>query len=289
MSGSKRGEKNKVVSEDFDSGHPLSAPLRYLGKIPYELNRKKREILVRHLISFQERVEADSARKASRLKILRTAYLIASISLLALVTVAVLFVVFSGREPSKRTVGLGAKLENHNGDVQVLSPGRKWRDAEEGEVINEGDSIRTKDNAFCSILLPSESIIRMGGNSGVLLKSLGKESTRVEHLEGETYHRVCAGTNYLVELGDVSIKARGTAFAVQEGVPKRIEVVAVESGLSVSFSEHSPIKLEEGEVLMVDMAEKRAARRVAVAREKLEDGLLRDSVCMDRRAGFRTG
>jgi len=111
----------------------------------------------------------------------------------------------------------------------------------------------------------------------------------VEHIEGGTYHRVRKGTEYTVINGDVSLRALGTAFNVENRVPKRLEIVTVENAVEVEVGSHDPIKVSEGEVMVVAMTGEKKAEKQPVSRERLEEERLYTSAKKDAEAGNPTG
>jgi hypothetical protein len=131
--------------------------------------------------------------------------------------------------------------------------------------------------------------MRLTDGSEALLQGIGKQSVAVGHLAGGTYHRVSAGTRYLVSNRGISARALGTAFSVESREPGNLEILSVENAVEVEIGEPQAIKVSEGEVLVVSMNRAKQAVKQPVSRERLSDRRLCASVQKDVERGYSSG
>ena len=121
------------------------------------------------------------------------------------------------------------------------------------------------------------------------MSRIGAGYVDIQHVKGSTYHRVHKGTAYQVTNGDVSSKAMGTAFNVENRVPGRLEILTVESTVEVAIGRLEPIEVSQGEVMTVTMEEDKKADKQPVSIDRLKEARLRASVQQDAEAGYPTG
>lgn len=173
------------------------------------------------------------------------------------------------------------------GTAQVRDALATWHAARPGMRIESGSAIRTASgNAM--VVFEDGSMMRVTDGSEAKVEAVGRDSVKVEHIKGGTYHRVQKGTSYTVVNGAVALHALGTAFNVENRVPDNLEIVMVENAVEVDIGKHGPLKVAEGEVMVVSHDEKKADKQ-PVSRERLEEKRLLGSAQQDARAGYSTG
>lgn len=283
-----RGRGKRKVQEDFDSLDPVAKVLREIGALPTKMNERNSRALIEHLISQQGKF----LRKGHKKTRLRLGYKVATASI-ALVVLIALIVGILLTIPQKRTPvskpQLLAKVEHINGQASVVTPRGRSRKLLPGFSVQSGSRVRVPPGSFASLSFPDGSLARIAGGSEILLTSIESGSVSLKHLSGRTYHRVNKGTKYTVEGRGILLNAQGTAFALNTEKPKRLEVVAIENSVNVSVGKHLPVRVSEGEVMVVTLAGQIKAEKKAVSRDYLEDETLKASVRMDKNTGYDAG
>jgi hypothetical protein len=274
--------------EGVDSGHPVAEALRELLPPDSEMAPGARERMMDHLFFVQRSMPAEKEKVKGKRGARRWRYALVPAAALALAAVVLLIIFFSAGQksmPQRRF----ARLAEVDGYVEILHPGGNWRKVEKGEMIEAGCFIRSGRRSYASVAFPEGSVMRLTDGSEAHVKSLGARSVAVQHMEGGTYHRVKKGTRYTVTNEDVSFHALGTAFNVENRVPKKLELVTVENAVEVVVGGHQPITVSQGEVLVVSMTGAKKAEKQPVSKERLEEGRLYASVKQDAKAGNPTG
>ncbi len=282
--GKRRVHRRIRYFEGVDSSHPAAEALRELLPPDSEMSSEARERMMDRLLFVQRSIPPEKERSGTP----RWKYVLVPATALALTAVLLLVILFSAGQkgaPQRRL----ARLADLDGYIQVLQPGGSWHRVEEGERLEVGCLIRSGPRSYASVALPEGSFMRLTDGSEARIKSLGARSVAVEHIEGGTYHRVRKGTEYTVINGDVSLRALGTAFNVENRVPKQLEIVTVENAVEVEVGSHDPIKVSEGEVMVVAMTGEKKAEKQPVSRERLEEERLYTSARKDAEAGNPTG
>jgi hypothetical protein len=180
--------------------------------------------------------------------------------------------------------GIVGSLE---GKVQTKTASGAWSAARPGQKMNPGSFLRTGDGN-ATVVFEDGSVMRVTDGSEARVVAVGDDSVKVQHIMGGTYHRVRKGTRYTVVNGGVTLHALGTAFNVENRVPDNLEIVMVENAAEVDIGKHGPIKVDEGEVMVVSLNEKKADKQ-PVSRERLEEKRLLASAQQDAKAGNSTG
>jgi FecR protein len=180
--------------------------------------------------------------------------------------------------------GIVGSLE---GKVQTRAASGQWSAARPGQKMDPGSFLRTGDGN-ATVVFEDGSVMRVTDGTEARVVAVGDSSVKVQHIKGGTYHRVRKGTNYTVVNGGVTLHALGTAFNVENRVPDNLEIVMVENAAEVDIGRHGPIKVDEGEVMVVSLNEKKADKQ-PVSRERLEEKRLLASAQQDAKAGNSTG
>ncbi len=249
-----------------------------------EMDPEARERLMGHLLSSQRRmVRERHGRGWTGWK----AVLIAGVAAAAAIAVALAIMVPTPEKPEPARQF--ARASGFLGNVEVMQPQGEWRAVVNGESLEAGVSVRTGDGSFVTILFPDGSIMRISDGSEARIRGLGEQSVSLEHVRGGTYHRVQKGTRYTVMSQDVSSRALGTAFNVDNRVPDNLEILTVQSAVEVRIGGHEPIKVDEGEVMVVSLSEDKKAVKQQVTRERLAEGRLYANVQQDAQEGYSTG
>lgn len=277
--------RGKAVGEGFDAGHPVAEIMRSLESADVEMESEARERLMGHLFAVQRRVARERPRRGwTGWK----AVLITGVAAAAAIAVALAIMMPAGPEktdPVRRYARAGGLI----GNVEVLKHHGEWRAVVDGESIEAGTSVRTGDGSFATLIFADGSLIRISDGSEARIKGLGEQSVSLEHVRGGTYHRVNKGTRYTVTNQDVSSRALGTAFNVDNRVQDNLEILTVQSAVEVRIGGLEPIKVEEGEVMVVSLSEDKKAVKRQVSRERLAEGKLYANVQQDAQDGYSTG
>lgn len=282
-----RRKRRKRIKESFDRGHPVAMAIRSLAPPDSEISEAARERMMVRLFSLQRRMaQNQSPRYHSRIKY-RLVPAVAVLVITAILAAVLLPMVLTGKKPV--TSKQFASLASRTGKVEVMQPVGKWRSATRNEKLGEGYKIRTGAGAFASVVFPEGSIMRVTDSSEAALGPMSKKAVAVDHISGGTYHRVHSGTRYVVTRGDVAARAVGTAFSVENRSPGNLEILSVENQVEVAIGSHQPIKIAEGEVMVVSTARGESAVKRPVSRERLSDERLRASVASDAQEGYNTG
>jgi len=282
--GNQRAHGRKRYVEGVDSGHPVAEALSGLCPPDSEMNPEARERMMDRLFFVQRSIPPEKEKRGA----FRWRYALVPAAALALTAVLVLVVLFSAVQksvPRKRF----ASITERDGYVEVLKPEGGWRRAGEGERLEVGCRVRSGPRSYASVAFPEGSVMRLTDGTEARIKSLGLRSVEVEHVKGGTYHRVRKGTEYTVANADVSLRALGTAFNVENRVPKQLEIVTVENAVEVEVGRHEPIKVSQGEVMVVAMTGEKKAEKQPVSRERLEEERLYTSAKKDAEAGNPRG
>lgn len=278
------GKNGIPVSEEFDSSNRVAKVMRDLTTPDAPMRPETRERMMERLYNIQGRgAVAARGGRAPRWRF-------ALIPVVATAIVAVLLVVllFSSGQKPVRAKWYG-RLDEFSGNVEVQKPGGRWQEAKKSELIAVHSVIRSGAKSEAQVAFPDGSRMRITDNSEARIVRLGAKSVTVEHLSGGTYHRINEGSDYVVMNGDVALKAVGAAVNVENRVPGHLEIVTVESAVNVEIGSHQPIKVDQGEVMVVAMAGQKKAEKQPVSRERLEEGRLLTSAKQDALAGNPRG
>jgi FecR protein len=275
------------IDESFDESNEAAVAIRSLVPPDTSMDEEVLDRMVRHLLSLQRRHLY--GRQAGHHRRLRTASLVAAaILVFATVLVGVIVPAFmSGSKPAP--TGSIAVLGSLRGTVSVKPPGGKWQAASERAKMTAGWTVKTGKGSFVSVTFPEGSIMRVSDESEAAVAAMTHSSITVEHIAGNTYHRVHTGTRYAVTNSGVRSTALGTAFNVDNRKAGKLEILSVEHAVEVEIGKHQPIRVAEGEVMLVSLKQGKEAVKQPVSRERLADGRLCASVQSDAQAGYSTG
>jgi FecR protein len=282
-----QSKRRARVSESFDQDHSVAGAIRSLVPPYSEMDERARERMMVHLFAMQRRAaQNQGSRDYARFKT-RLVPAVALVAVTVILAAVLLPVLLTGNKPTASK--LFASLEAPSGKVEVMPPAGKWESASAGQKLGEGSKIRTGEGAYASVVFPEGSRMRVTDSSQASLVAIGKKAVEVDHISGGTYHRVNKGTRYVVSRGDIAARAVGTAFSVENREPGNLEILTVESQVEVSIGSHQPIKVAEGEMIVVSTTEGMNAVKSPVSRERLSDERLRASVESDAKEGYPTG
>ncbi|MBN2169290.1 MAG: FecR domain-containing protein [Actinobacteria bacterium] len=277
-----------VMREDFDVNNPTAKSIRLLLPPDSEMESEARIRLMGHLYAVQRK----NSRRKKAVPALRMRYLLVAASALTIIAILALVVapkVFWNKHGKPAQKGNVANLESLQGSVEVKSPGSDWKEAVLGADLRPGTRIRTGEVSTASVKFHEGSKMRMTDGSEAVISETGRESILARHIRGGTYHRVNKGTHYRVIDDEVELRALGTAFNVDTRTQDNLEIITVESAVEVKIGDHKPIKVTQGEVMVVSLTQDKKAAKQSVSRERLEDERLQANVQQDAQEGYNTG
>lgn len=282
MSSNRQGKRGR---EDFDAGHPVAEMLRSVTPDEVRMDEGARQRLMGHLYSVQRRnARARVPRVSPTAK-----YVLAGAAALAVGLVLVLTLVLPVGQSPPQGSSCSAAVEVMAGQVDVMPKGGEWCKVEGGSYAEEGSRIRTGPASIARLKFADGSKARLTDCAEVRIEELLDDSVSLEHVAGNTYHRVEPGTRYMVSAEDVTLRALGTAFNVDNSSPGNLEIVTVQSAVEVKIGRHKPIKVNQGEVMVVTMTQDKKAEKRPVSRERLQEPRLLSSVQEDAQEGYQTG
>jgi len=278
--------KGIQIDEGFDEQVPIARAIRSLLPEDSAMDADARERMMGHLLSVQRGAARGKATRSPARRALMPAL---AVLLVLAIAAAVLLPTFllGGKTPKARPHY--ASFEKLVGDVQVRATGASWKKASMEDAVATGWSVKTGPESIASVHFPDGSIMRVTDGSEATVSRIGSGYVGIKHVSGSTYHRVHKGTSYQVTNGDVSSRAKGTAFNVENRVPGHLEILTVESAVEVAIGRLEPIKVSQGEVMTVRMAEDMKADKQPVSIDRLKESRLMSSVQQDAEAGYPTG
>ena len=273
------------IDDGFDENVPMARVIRELVPEDSKMDSDARERMMGHLLSVQRGAARGPVRRSPARRALVPALAFALVIAIAAAVILPTFLGGKHRSPAPRS---GAGFQKLVGDVQVRSHGATWKKATMEDAVAAGWSVRTGPASFATVHFPDGSIMRITDGSEAVVTRIGSGYVSIRHVSGSTYHRVRKGTTYVVTNQDVSSRARGTAFNVENRVPGHLEILTIESAVEVAIGKLEPIKVSQGEVMTVTLAENKADKQ-PVSIDRLKDGRLMSSVQQDAEAGYPTG
>lgn len=283
------GFKGNLIDESFDDGHPMAKAIEQLVPGDSPMSPEARERVMRRLFMLQRRkARGLRSRQRNRSRLRRVALVMAPAAAAGLVLLLVMLLSMPV-SPPRDTRAYYATLDSKLGSVEAKPPRGEWEQLQSDTEISEGSNIRTGADSYAAIGLPDGSIARLTDTSEIQIKDLGEGLVKLEHVSGSTYHRVQKGTGYTVRNGEIDSTALGTAFNVDTRTEDSLEILTVESAVEVRIGSHKPIKVSEGEMVIVSTAQEKKAVKQPVSRERLKDERLLSNVRQDEQAGYRTG
>jgi hypothetical protein len=143
-------------------------------------------------------------------------------------------VVANDQLKEEKTEALTTTLTIDRGKVEVKTE-LGWKEAKDGAILGEGNSIRTGEKSRVALNLSDGSAMRLDQNTEVKLVALSRDKVTIEQPNGLTYHRVNkeTGLTYEVESGGVRARALGTAFSFDRK-EKEVKNKVIESKVKVT-------------------------------------------------------
>lgn len=244
---------NKMRQQEF-SAHKLLEQTASVSAVSSDYQETKdnikSKVLNHYLNSYNTKMETNS--KGIRRKLVRRPALLVGLGALATLIVAIPLVVVLATVNSnsrKSNQELKSEIAFIEGDVMYKNAGEDWQAASDELTLDEGDSVKTSDNAKVIINLDDGSSVRLNANSQVTFKSLNADDIAISNDSGEVYARVIkADRDFKIEAGDVTYKSLGTAY-------KTINTEE-ESGVEVYHSQVSILGINSSEKLLVEQGER---------------------------------
>lgn len=136
---------------------------------------------------------------------------------------------------------LAANLSVADGDVLIMkSEDDRWMEGLQGDVLAEGDSIKTGKESRAVLTLDNGDAVRLNASSEVKLNSMDPKAVVVEQVYGESYNRVATSEeNTFTIVGQgVEAQALGTAYLFKsDPVKKKVSVHVYESQVKLTVGE----------------------------------------------------
>jgi len=156
------------------------------------------------------------------------------------------------------------------GSVEVLREGSKVANINPGDIIREGDKIKTGDKSQMTIQMGDRGFLRIVQNTEVeILKLFSKEETNIFLQDGEIISKVARlvkDENYVITTGTIKAAVRGTAFSVST-IKDGGEVAVLEGKVMVTVNENisgEPAKetyVKDGEMVIVQTTDAKSDQK----------------------------
>jgi ferric-dicitrate binding protein FerR (iron transport regulator) len=158
-----------------------------------------------------------------------------------------------GAEPTPGPTPVEYVLEDLQGNVQVREAGTSsWVRAEEGQVLEGGDQVRTGDQGKATLSLAGETNLQLGPKGDLTVEEIsgngqGGFVSRLKLLTGKFLADVkknitASRSTFEVEAGGVVCGVRGTVFEI-EADPERFDLCVHEGGVQIQEGkEHRLVK-----------------------------------------------
>lgn len=121
---------------------------------------------------------------------------------------------------------LGAELAVADGVVEVSDDEKEWEDIAAGDVVKQGQYLRSAVSARAVVNLDDGSSVRIGDATTIRLTKLDPKDVVIANVAGEVYTRVVASDRkFNVTVNDERYRALGTAYkTVNTDTTKGLEV-----------------------------------------------------------------
>jgi uncharacterized cupin superfamily protein len=158
-----------------------------------------------------------------------------------------------------------ARLNIIAGEVQAKPKGsNKWTPVKDGATLNEGDSVKTLENAKAEIVFFEGSITRLGSKTEITIEKTGQvgdsQNSRDISLKvilGQTWHRVkkmfSSESRYEVKTATAVATARGTEFRVDVDATGKSICYVVDGSVGVTSMDGKVVVLENGDKIIVSL------------------------------------
>jgi hypothetical protein len=191
--------------------------------------------------------------------------LLVILSVGALVSAGAYLVLHKSGETVKKEVLLAANLATADGTLSLKRDGDdRWSQALMGDVLEQGDSLKSGSNSRGVLELDNGDAIRLNADSEIKLVSLDPQEVVIEQVQGESYCRVAKSNSstFTVKGQGVEAQALGTAYSFSNDlVNKNVGVYVYESKVKLTFNGEVKEVLELGKAVVntgekkVDVAE----------------------------------
>ncbi len=131
-----------------------------------------------------------------------------------------------------------------------------------GEILDDGDQIRTLDGARAIVTFEDGSILRLNENTLVRIASPDNSKINIHLDKGEVYNRVAKseGREYSVYSGEVQVIALGTEFTVDRESDE-LKVMVLESKVEVKDKDGKSLaKVESGKKAEIKVKESKVEK-----------------------------
>ncbi|HEX9644880.1 MAG TPA: FecR family protein [Acidimicrobiia bacterium] len=159
---------------------------------------------------------------------------------------------------------LTATLRIHVGTVEVQAGSGAFAAATDGQVLSEGDTVRTGADGRASIDWPDGSVTRLDFETTFSIEELSgggtvlAPATAIESNQdtGSTYNRVTdlteAGDRFSIDTPTASASVQGTEFYVLVGPDGSTTVIVTEGAVVVTTESGEEVVVEAGETVVVN-------------------------------------
>ncbi len=145
------------------------------------------------------------------------------------------------------------QIEYLEGNVEKKSNDGVWKIIKKGEIIENGDEIRTLDNSRVILTFEDGSLLRLDENTSTKIESL-ENNIQIDLNQGTIFNNVSKNKEreYSVKSDDFSIVALGTAFSVTND-NNSVDVLVLESSVEVRDKDGKNIeKVKTGEKVKIE-------------------------------------
>jgi len=165
-------------------------------------------------------------------------------------------------------VALHGELVFSTGEV-YKSRSEKWLQINPGEILNEGDNLKTNALSKATILFDDGSILRLDAETEIVIEKIQKSEIKIAEIKGSTYNRVAKADdrNYIVSANGVNVTALGTAFLL-EVKEKEVSVSMIENKSKVDF-DNGTQEVAQGEKVKINI-EKKEIKKESLDKAVLE-------------------
>jgi len=178
--------------------------------------------------------------------------------LLIVLLIFLVLLIFSCTKNETPTIkipeGKTAKIIFLVGDVFIQKDSNNWDRAEIGDILKEGEFLKTGENSYCEIIISSGTIFRMKDRSKLKLTLLPKDAENnksiIKLFTGSLFAKVDKITyksNVTIETESVTLGVRGTKFFVHTEnyiQASRTQLFVSDGKVNVKLNIHVPSKNE---------------------------------------------
>jgi hypothetical protein len=249
------------MQEDFTKIEQLLKKSRSVNSKNFAVKKEFRENLRTELVRQYVESEKKELSLLEKIKLISLTWKIKYLYLFMIVFFGILvsgvtyLLFYNKQETIQQNVLLAANLATADGIVTVKRNGSgEWIEALQGDILNEGDSLKSGTDSRAVLILDNGDAIRLNADSEIVLASFDPEQVVIEQVQGESYSRVTrSDTNTYTVIGQgVEAQALGTAYSfVNDVVNKKVNVYVYESKVTVTYGEDMK-EIDELGKLIVD-------------------------------------